>query len=285
MPKNTLQVFNQKVEELVKLDKPHIAFGLKEPNEEILISLEKGKKYADITLVGPGAIKDVKGFELVIDNNPEEKLATMFANDEFDGIIRGTIDDFKTYETYQRLTGEKYTLGPGLMEDPSGRQFFMSPASNPEGWEKEERLEIAESIGEFVKEWGIEPKIAVFTGQRHETHPRKKHIKEGVTGILNKTYEDAEWIVSELKKKGFEAKNWAIDLNPAVEAGSNVLIPVNGMVGNQIFRVLLFCGGKILACPRLGLSRCYEDNSRTEKDYEYHVKWLVAMINKKKSEK
>lgn len=277
-----LSIFDQKIEELTKLGKPKIAFGLKEPNGEILESLKRGQKYANIVLVGPEAIEDVQGFELVIDNNPEGKLASILANDEVEGIIRGTIDDFKTFEAYQKLTGEKYIIGPGLMQDPFGRQFFLSPASNPEGWEKEERLKIAQGIAGFVREWGIEPKIAVFTGERHETYPRKKHIREGVVGILNKTYEDAEWIVSQLKEKGYEAKNWAIDLNPATEAGYNILIPVNGMVGNQIFRVLLFCGGKILACPRLGLSRCYEDNSRTEKDYEYHVKFLVASINKKR---
>ncbi len=284
MTKKTFQAFSQKVDQLAKLGRRKIAFGLKEPDKEILKSLKRGKKYADIVLVGSEAIKDVKEFEKIIVNNPEEKLASMLANDEVEGIIRGTIDDFKTYETYERLTGEKCTLGPGLCEDPFGRQFFLSPASNPEGWEKEERLRIARGIAEFIREWGIEPKIAVFTGRRHETYPRKKDIREGIDGILNKTYEDAEWIVAKLKEKGYEAKNWAIDLNPAVEAGYNLLIPVNGMVGNQIFRVLLFCGGKILSSTRLGLSRCYEDNSRTEKDYEYHVKWLVAMINKKKNE-
>ncbi len=278
------QSFNQKVEELVKLGRPKVAFGLKEPNEDILASLEKGKRYADIVLVGPEAIKDVEGFEKIIDEKPEEKLASMLANDEVEGIIRGTIDDFTTYEAYEKLTGEKYTFCPGLLEDPKGRQFFITAASNPEGWDREERLELSKNIANFVKEWGIEPNIAVFTGRRHETYPRKKDIKEGIDGILNKTYEDAEYIVEKLKEQGFNAKNWAIDLNPAVEAGCNVVCPVNGMVGNQMFRVLLFCGGKILSATRLGFSRVYEDNSRTERDFEFHIKWTVAMINKRKND-
>ncbi|MEK7543048.1 MAG: hypothetical protein AAB503_01970 [Patescibacteria group bacterium] len=281
--KSAFQVFNQKVEELLKLGKPKIAFGLQSPDEEVLKSLRDGQKYADIMLVGHDAIKGISGFEVVIDKNPEEKLASILASDAVDGIIRGTIDDFKTYETYEKLTGEKYTFGPGLLEDPFGRQFFISSASNPEGWDREERLRISRGVAEFIKAWGIEPKIAVFTGERHDTYPRRKHIRDGVVGILNKTYEDAEWIVEQLKKDGYNAKNWSIDLNPAVEDGCNLLIPVNGMVGNQMFRVLLFCGGKVLSATRLGLSRCYEDNSRTEKDFVFHVKWLVAMINKKKA--
>jgi len=280
--KQEFQIFNQKVEQLAKLGKPKIAFGLKEPDKEILESLRKGQQYADIILVGPKAISGIEGFEKVIDEMPEEKLASMLVNDEVEGIIRGTIDDFTTVEAYERLSGEKYTFCPGLLEDPKGRQFFITAASNPEGWDKQERLEASINIANFVKEWGIEPKIAVLTGRRHETYPRKKDIKEGVDGILNKTYEDAEYIVGKLKEEGFNAKNWAIDLNPAIEAGSNVICPVNGMVGNQMFRVLLFSGGKILAATRLGFSRVYEDNSRTEKDFEFHIKWTVAMINKKK---
>ncbi|MEX1014798.1 MAG: hypothetical protein WDZ80_06590, partial [Candidatus Paceibacterota bacterium] len=109
-----------------------------------------------------------------------------------------------------------------------------------------------------------------------------KDIKEGIVGKLNKTYEDAEWIVSQLKDDGFEAKNWSIDLNLALEEGYNLHVPVNGMVGNQIFRAILLSGGKILTATRRGLSRHYEDNSRTEKDFTFHVKWLVALINKDK---
>ncbi len=278
--------FKKKIEKLLqynkKLGKPTIAFGLKAPDKEILASLRRSKKYAQIILVGPKAIARIKEFKLIISNNPEKKLASMLAGNEVAGVVRGTIDDFKTYETYQQLTGEKSTLNPGLFEDPFGRQFLMTPVGNPEGWAKKERLRLAEYHAEFMMEWGVKPKIAIFTGERHETYPRRKHIRKGVIGILNKTYEDAEWIVAELKKKGYDAKNWAIDLNPAVEDACNLLIPVNGMVGNQIFRAMHVCGGKVLFAPRLGLSRCYEDNSRTERDFEPHVRWLVAWINSKK---
>ncbi len=263
-------------------NKPHIAFGLAELDAEIIKSLERAKQYADITLVGPAAIEGVQGFTKIIDANPEERLAAMLAHDEVEGIVRGTIDDFKTYEAYTRLTGERETVNPGLMESARGHLFFLNPVSNPEGWEKEERLYIAEHIAQFMQGLGLEPRIAVYTGMRHGTRERRKGIEEGVVGILNKTYDDAEWIVGELTKKGYHAKNWSIDLNPAVEEGYNLHIPVNGMVGNQIFRAMAFSGGKVLVCPRLGLTRCYEDNSRTEKDFEFHIKWLAAWINSRR---
>lgn len=275
--------FKAKVEELLKLRKPKIAFGLKESDEKIIESLKQCKNIADIILVGPESLKKVADFPIIVSRSPEKKLADLLVRGEVDGIIRGTVDDFKTYEAYQKLTNENYTILPGLVEDPMGRQFFISPASNPEGWEKEERLMLASEIGKFLNEWKLKPKIAIFSGERHETYPRKKDTRDGVTGVLNKTYEDAEWIVEQLTKQGYDAKHWSIDLNLAVEDGYNVLIPVNGLVGNQIFRVLLFCGGKIIASPRIGLSKPYEDNFRSEKDFEPHVRWLTAWINSRKS--
>jgi predicted methyltransferase MtxX (methanogen marker protein 4) len=106
----------------------------------------------------------------------------------------------------------------------------------------------------------------------------------GVTAALNETYQDAEWIVEELRKLHLHAKNWAVDLNPAVDDSYNIHIPVNGMVGNQIFRAILLCGGRLLATPMLGLSRPYEDTSRTEKNMDFHIKWIAALINRKKAE-
>lgn len=272
----------RKVDELASLGKPRIAFGLAEPNKQVLDTLLRARAHADITLVGPASIGSIADFPVVIDEHPERRIASLLASDQFDGLIRGTIDDFKTREAYAALTGEHFGTEISLLEDPTGRLFFAAPLSNPEGWDRAERFKIAADHAAFMTGWGLVPDIAVFSGMRHETYQRKKDIREGVTGTLVQTYEDAEWIVAELIRKGFSAKHWSIDLNPAVEAGANILIPVNGMVGNQMFRVLLLCGGKILTATPLGLTRCYEDCSRTEKDFTFHVKWLAALINKKR---
>lgn len=281
----TFSSLDKKVEELARQGRVKIAFGMNEPNGEIIESLERCKKYADIKLVGPEAIKGIAGFEKIITNEPEIRLATMLAHDEVEGIVRGTIDDFKTIEAYEKLTGEKTTICPSLHEDTAGRQFFMVPNVNMEGWTKEERLELADTTAQIIAAWEVEPIIAVFCGRRHDTYARRKEIRDGINGMLNQTYEDAEWIVARLKEKGYNAKNWSIDLNPAVEAGCNLLVPVNGMVGNQIFRAMLICGGRLLTGTRIGLSRAYEDNSRTERDYDYHIKFLTALINRNKRDR
>lgn len=99
---------------------------------------------------------------------------------------------------------------------------------------------------------------------------------------MNKTYEEAEWIVNELKQNNVEAKNWSIDLDLAVKDGYTIIVPVNGMVGNQIFRAILLSGGKLLTATYFGLDHFIEDNSRNEKNLDFHIKWLAALINKGK---
>ncbi len=284
--KNITQ-FEKIIKERIKLGKPKIGFGLKEPNKEILKSLIKSKKYAEIILIGPNAIKDVKGFKKIISEESEKELAKTLFNEEVEGIVRGTIDDFKTFEAYSALIGDKKSkeiLGLALMEDFYGRQFFISNGSNPHGWTNEEKIRDCEGVIEFMKtELGIKPKIGFITGVRHETYARKKGIKEGVQGILNQTYEDAEFIVDYFAKKGIDARNYAIEIETALKDGCNIIVPPNGMVGNQIFRTLVLVGGgKMLTGSRANLPHPYEDNSRSETDFETHVQWLVAWINGRK---
>ncbi len=282
--------FEKIIKERIKLGKPKIGFGLKEPNKEVLKSLIKSKKYAEIILIGPNAIKNIKAFQKIISKEPEKKLARMLFNKEVEGIVRGTIDDFKTFEAYQALIGQEKTeemTELGLMEDFYGRQFFISQASNPLGWTREGKIRDCEGIIKFMKaELGIKPKIGFITGIRHETYERKKKIRKSVQGILNQTYEDANNIISYFTKKGIKAKNYAIEIETALKDGCNIIVPPNGMVGNQIFRTLILIGGgKLLTGSRANLPHPYEDNSRSETDFEPHVRWLVAWINGRKFKK
>ncbi len=278
-------MLDKKINQLIKSGpKPTIGFGLLEPNKDILSSLRKSKKLANIILVGPKKIQSIKGFKKIISSKPEQKIIELLVNKEIDGMIRGTLDEHKAKDHYKKLTGETSTFTPMLMKDPAGRYFFISPVNNSSGWTKKERYDIAKQIADMLIDWGIKPKIAVFTGIREATYKTEKHQKKGLYPTLCQTWTDAEWIVKKLKKDKFNAKNYSIDFNPAVEDDCNLLVPVNGLVGNQLFRVMLVYGGILAASPNEEFTYCYEENSRTEKDFSAHVRWVVAWINKKKNE-
>ena len=183
------------------LGEPQVAFGLKQFDERIVASLLKAQRWARIVVVSPPGV-DSRGMQTVASDNPEETLARLLATDQVEGIIRGTLDDFKTIEAYERLSNEKCTLVPALLENTMGQQFFVEPVSNPDGWDKGDRLLRGLGLAEFVMRWEIVPRIAVYAGARRDTYERRKEDRDGVIGTLNQTYDDAEWIVDEFVKKG-----------------------------------------------------------------------------------
>ncbi len=281
-----IKIFESFINKYLYRGKPAVAFGLAKPNKQILNSLKKVKKYASIILVGPKAISGVKGFKKVVSPEPEKTIAAMLYNNEVEGVVRGTIDDFTSREAYAALLKDKRIdkfVELGLVEDVYGRQFYISDGSNPSGWSRAEKVRSVSMIVNFMKSLGIKPKVGCITGVRHQTFARRKNSKDTVQKLLNETYRDAEYLVKYFSKNSISIKNYAIEIETALNEGCNLVVPPNGMVGNQIFRTLVFLGGgKLLTASCINLPQPWEDNSRSETDFENHVKWLVAWINSKK---
>ena len=97
--------FEKFIEKNLKKGKPKIAFGLNAPDGEVLKSLKRIKKYSEIILIGPRKIAKIKEFKKIISEEPEKKLAEILIKIEVEGIIRGTVDAFKTFEAYQSPKG------------------------------------------------------------------------------------------------------------------------------------------------------------------------------------
>ena len=96
------------------------------------------------------------------------------------------------------------------------------------------------------------------------------------TWDLPKAHMRAVW----LREQGYEVKEVYIELETAVAWGANFVIPTIGMIGNAVFRALVYLGGwKLVSCPYLDLGDVYEDGSRNEVDFEHHIIHAVAMLN------
>ena len=271
--------FLTRVDQLTQLRRSRIGFGLARIDRDVLDHLASASEFADIVLVGTSELEGIKGFEVILDKDPEKRIVSLLVKGEVEGIIRGTLDDFITRELYTAMTGVQFSVEPALIRTPRGEMFFITPVSNREGWQKDERLDLAVGAADFLKDWGLDPDIAVFAPARERTYYRTRTATDSVSLAINTHYEEANSIAEALCNKGFKARNWGIDLDKAATAGCNILVPVNGVVGNQIVRSILMCGGQILAAPCLGLPHCYEDNSRNEVDFIHHVRWLNAWIN------
>lgn len=250
--------------------KPKIGIGVLVRWPELENNLKLHSNLVDMVLVSK---VEIPGFNTIVSDKPEQTLVDLLINNEVEGIIRGTLDDFTCFSYYCFKTGydKESSVNPGLMETPDGKMFFLSPASNPEGWLMEEKKKIVIGITAFMKEFGMVPKVAFFTGVRPGS--------VGKNPKMDQTWYDAEALTKYFNEQGIEAKNYNIELDTAIKEGSNLIVPANGMIGNQIFRAIHACGGRVLICPRVGLPHVYEDDSRTETDYEWHIKYVVAAIN------
>jgi len=67
-------VFWDQVRRGAALRRPRIAFGLATP-EQILTSLRRALQIADLVVVGNSGIANVAGFDLVIADHPDQRIA------------------------------------------------------------------------------------------------------------------------------------------------------------------------------------------------------------------
>lgn len=264
--------FTKAVEPFIAAGRPRVAVGLQKADTSQIINPLIDLNIAEVVVVAPGDGDDA-----------ETRLVTMLIEGEVDGLLRGTLDSVKTINAYSAITGENDHTCPALIENPSGRQFFFSAVTNHEGHTKEQRLHEARSVAELCRRCNVEPRVAVYSAARPETVDSLRERGDAVSEMLAGSYDDAQWLVRMLKEIGLKADNVNIELNSAIDAGYDVHVPVSGIVGNQVTRAFMACGGRMMAAPRVGLSRPYEDNSRTEGSLVHHFQWLVAWINAQRS--
>lgn len=276
--------FSEQVESLVRLGRPRIGFGLAKAEQSTVAGLRRCLPIAEILLVGPKTLGTIDGFEIETSAEPEGRLAELLVNGSVAGIVRGTLEDLPTRKAYEGLTGERYRASAMILEDPHGGEIILGPGSNLDGWTKEERLAEGIAMADFSKQWGRVPRVAVYAAARSnridDEYLRSRAGTDEAGRYLRQTVDDAEWIVGQVKERGYSAENCGIDFDKAVAQGFNVHVALNGAVGNQILRAYLVCGGKLVTAKLLGYSHPYEEGSKNEGDFQHHVRWLVAEINR-----
>ena len=90
-----------------------------------------------------------------------------------------------------------------------------------------------------------------------------------------------------LKRRNINTRNVNIEIEEAKKWGANLVLPARGMIGNQIFRTILYLGGgKNYFCPTIFSGKgVYADNSRNEKDWFYHLIFAQYLANYKNYER
>lgn len=257
-----------------------IAVGLKEFEGNRVNSLIKSQSFAEITIVTDKNSHFARNIPLKVfkDHNPEQKLISLLKTKQVEGILRGSLDAVKLHNEYYNIFHEQSITVPALLNKDK-TCFFLTLLSGFHGWNKNEKFKETEAVSKFLIQSGIEPKIAIFTAVRKKSLVHmKSNISNDIYSKLKETITDTEILVAKLNKHGYNATNWEIELQQAIKENYNILVPINGIVGNQIFRVFIVCGYQNIFSPRLGVSQYYADNDRNQGNLYHHIKNLSICI-------
>jgi len=155
--------------------------------------------------------------------------------------------------------------------------FVVTTSSIYQGMTLEDKKHEIDRIIEYMeRDLQIEPKIAIMSSLRPTSHVGQYLILDDIA-LIN------QQLATYLKDKQYMVTEYYFEYETAVWAEANLIIPSMGLVGNAWMKALLYLGGwDLIACPYLDLGVAYEDGSRNEKDYFWHIIHCAAMVGEKK---
>ncbi len=262
----------EKILELAKKRRAKVSIGLLDPMPEIIESLKKAQELVDVVIIGA----QVDGFECVeaTKDDIEEKQIDLILSGEHEGQVRGQSDTY----TYEDLLAKKGNydrskiMSLGLYEDAFGRTYFTSSGSHADGWTKVQKKYMCDILIQLAKDFEIKPKIGFLTWVRPGSLGRNF--------FFDPTFEQAEDLVKHYTEKGYEAVNYNIEIEKALDDQANIIIFANGTSGNMHNRTYAYCANIMpLALPQTGIKENITQNSRNYKDYYNLVLYCAARAN------
>jgi len=203
------------------------AIGIGDNKEEVLKAYEKLKE---------------EGIEVELIDNPK-LLVDKLLDGEIDGAVRGSLSSSKVILYLRERIGKFYRAS--ILKNPfTNGIFLLSPVgiddiSEDKNERIKDKIRIIEFASNFLKNYNIKAKVAVLSGGRLGDLGRNK--------VVDETIYEAEEIVEHFKGNVDIIHN-GILIEEYLKDGYNIIIAVDGITGNLIFR----CLGLICKIPGYG---------------------------------
>ena len=252
--------FEEKLKSLIK-KRYRIGIGINNTDTEVLEFLSSISSVTDLVIFGT----DIEGFESVISENPENEMVNYLKDNKIDGIVRGQLDAVKLRGAMSLIFGysKEDFSDIALVEDIHKRFFILCPISNQQGWNTEHKIKLINGSIKMLETLDIPVKIGVLTGVRPKSL--------GKISFLDETHRNAEEIIAHFKGN-YDIKNYNIEFEKAIDDQCSIITEINGMVGNQVLRSLVFAGGlKIYGAPVYGIKEIVVDTFRNSNDFTLYV--------------
>lgn len=212
-------------------DKPRIAIGVVKDTPKLRMSLKKGSRYADLVVVGvqiPGyACEEASGS----DDEIAAKLIWEARKGHVQGIVRGQLD----YSAYHRVLNRFYKLKrdvmcASLMRSTDGHEWLMTPVVHDHDSSISGRCYLVHCAARICTRLGCTPKIGILCADD----------ERGYMHDVDRDHDEALTILSRLQNEGISNVSlFPFRIDTAIKE-CNVVIPMNGILGNFVFRALCY---------------------------------------------
>ncbi|MBC7107808.1 MAG: methanogenesis marker protein Mmp4/MtxX [Methanomassiliicoccales archaeon] len=214
------------------------------------------------------------GLEKPIIFNDSRRLVEALSSGDIDAAVRGNLDANSTISAIKTIFSLKRILRAAFMQPKQGTIILLGPVGVDEGWTVEEKIEFINLGSKFLMNFNMEPKIGVLSGGRKGDRGRHP--------IVDRTLEDADFVVRHFAGSGLDVKDCEILIENAI-VDRNLILAPDGISGNLIFRALHFLGGwRALGAPVLNLEKVFIDTSRAKKSYIDSIALASAIAGMKK---
>lgn len=247
-----------------------VAIGVTQLTPELMYNLWKANEFAEIITVG----KEVPGFGSKPEKDERssaDRLVALAKNREVDAIIRGQLYYTYYHESMKRHFGFKRdVMCPSLLRDACGNEWFITPVVHTDDVSIDGRCYLATQAARICAKLGVDPVIGVLAADN----------ERGYSEVVDRSLDDAEAIVLRLKAQGYnDCAMYALQINKAAEK-CNIVIPMDGIVGNFVCRSLAYLGGATLVGGFSLTPRFVSlDTSRCGDQFHPAIETTVAMCN------
>lgn len=184
----------------------------------------------------------------------EDKLIELLMDGEVDAAIRGSLNPKLIMSKLNEKYSELYRVSCIKINN---RKFLLAPVGIVEGDSLTQKLQIASLGSEFLKSRGIKPYLAVISTGRPKDDTRSKKIDELIL--------DGNTLTAMIKERSINVKHYYGLIEEAIEDGANFIIASDGIVGNMVFRSMVFAAGaKSYGAITLGMKEIDIDISRSQ---------------------
>lgn len=228
------------IEIAARKSRPTIAVGVLRSTSRLRQGLLDSQAYAEVVTVG-AHVDSFCNYACKSEDEIASKLFELSLTGIVTAIVRGQVG----YTSYHKQMNAALDLKPSkhgmmdimcpyLLRDARGDEWFITPMVQHDDASVEGKLYLVSCCAAILESLGIKPVVGVLAGDNQD--------ERGYLESVDQSIDQAEKVVMGLSERGISAEFFGLRIDEAAKH-SNVVVPIDGTIGNFIYRSLGYIGG------------------------------------------